>query len=161
MGGVRLYRAREVRLFDAHAIIHAYQKIEFPTLTHFIEDVLDMGIHTVRLDLFEDIQASELSFVHYVTLTLYVTAMDPSGYTVYEYTEGLGTGASAADTRVGRGAGGTDEAGGAGGEYRHPELVKGARDRLHEVEQVLTQAHLSVRHGRFGLPATYPDGGAM
>jgi hypothetical protein len=162
-----LYRAREVKLFDAHATIHAYQKIEFPTLAHFIEDVLDVGIYSVRLDLFEEVQPSELSFIHYVTQTMYLTAKDPSGYTVYEYTEALGTEASAASAAGGVGSASVDSATSAASaagpdkECRHSELVKRAQERLQEVERVLSQAKLRVHHGRFALPDSYPDGGAM
>jgi hypothetical protein len=106
-------------------------KVGFPSLDHFVEDVVDAGIDTVRMDTFAKVRESELSFVHYVTFTLYVTAYDFARKVLYEYEEPLGTRATA-DLSV-----------------SEPMLGEAASARREEVERTLHQAGLRVRHGRY------------
>ncbi|MCF8567210.1 hypothetical protein LLE49_21040 [Alicyclobacillus tolerans] len=67
------------------------QKVEFPSLDRFIEELGHENIESVRLDVFSESRPSELSFVYYNTLELFVTAQDHSGQILYEYMEPLAT----------------------------------------------------------------------
>lgn len=64
-------------------------KVEFSSLDDFLDDIAEADIDTVRLDVFEDVRPSALSFIHHVTWRLYVTARDATSWTVYEYAEPL------------------------------------------------------------------------
>ena len=70
-------------------------KVQFSNLANFLEEITNLEISVVRLDVFPVIRPSEVSFVHYITMTLYVTAYHSSTYTMYEYTEPLTTQVSA------------------------------------------------------------------
>lgn len=67
------------------------QKVEFPSLDRFIEEAVNLDVRIVRIDVFQESRPSELSFVYYTTLTLYVTAQDSSGKILYEYVQPLST----------------------------------------------------------------------
>ncbi|MBX5435766.1 MAG: hypothetical protein IRZ33_00960 [Alicyclobacillaceae bacterium] len=114
----------------------AYQKVEYPSLRHLMDDLALEQVRGVRLDVFEEARASELSFVFYVTLTLYVTALDASGYTLYEYKENIATAAS------------TDPV------LDHDEPRLRAQRRMEEVFRDLSAAGFDVRGGRYALPRT-------
>jgi len=71
-----------------------YKKVEFPTLERLLEEVTHTNIRIVRLDVFTESRPSELSFVYYTTLTLYVTAQDETSNVLYEFVEPLVTAAT-------------------------------------------------------------------
>jgi hypothetical protein len=108
--------------------------VQFPNLDHFLAEVAENQIDTVRLDIFEVVRPSPLSFVQYVAVTLYVTAQDPARATVYEYVEPVTT-LTSSDP------------------LRHDEAVHlavdAAADRLHEVEQRMASTALHIRRGRY------------
>jgi hypothetical protein len=114
--------------------LKTYQKVDFPNLSHFQEELSDEHIHLVRLDMFEEPQQSELSFVYYVTLIMYVTAQDPTGMVLYEYRELLETTASSEPKF-------TDEM-----------ALKRAHERLTEVGLQLSSKGFVVQRGRFSVP---------
>ncbi|MDI3328888.1 MAG: hypothetical protein QJR06_10065 [Alicyclobacillaceae bacterium] len=114
--------------------VRAYQKVEFSNLDHLIENLAGVGTRIVRLDLFEEVRQSELSFVYYITPTVFVTALDPSGYTVYEYREPFETVAS--DKK----------------RLSNPTLLEPARRRMGEIEQHLRTSGFDVRYGRCTVP---------
>jgi hypothetical protein len=130
-GGVmNMHQQEEARVYTRH-LGKALVKVEFPSLEHFVQDVAGAGIDTVRMDTFKEARESELSFVHYVTLTLYVTAYDFSRKVLYEYEEPLGTRATADPTAI------------------DPAFAEAAGARREQVERALSQAGLTVRHGRY------------
>lgn len=107
------------------------QHVDFPTLDHFVEDIETAGIDEVRIDMFESVRATELSFVYYVSLVLVLTAADSQEGLIYEYSEVEET-VTATEPHV------TDE------------LVRQrAQDRMSEVTRALRSTGLQVRHGRF------------
>lgn len=109
-------------------------KVEFPSLDHFLDDIAASEIETVRMDVFEMVRASELSFVHYVTLMLYVTAQEPTTSTIYEYAEPIATLVSS-DEIV------DDET-----------AARAAQARMQEVSERVKQIVPRIRHGRFTIP---------
>ncbi len=113
---------------------HGWPKmVEFPTLAHFVQEVRKSGISDVRVDVFEQSQQSELSFVYYITLTLYVTASDEEGRVLYQYMEALDTTANTEPKYCG------DDG-----------LHRGA-ERMAGVKEELSQAGLQVGSGRYVL----------
>lgn len=111
------------------------QKVEFPSLNRFIEEVVNSDIRIVRIDLFSESRPSELSFVYYTTLTLYVTAQEPSGMVLYEYVEPLST---VANTEP---------------RFNNEDALRVAQDTLRQTVQTLTAHGLETRGGRFSLQA--------
>ncbi|RIV26648.1 hypothetical protein D2Q93_03730 [Alicyclobacillaceae bacterium I2511] len=107
--------------------------VEFPTLSHFIQEIRKSGISEVRVDVFEQSQQSELSFVYYVTLTLYVTASEEEGRVLYQYMEALDTTANTEPKYCG------DDG-----------LHRGAQ-RMVDVREELSLAGLEVGSGRYVL----------
>lgn len=67
-----------------------FTKVVFSNFDHFVKDILDVDISTVRIEAFEEVQPTELSFIQHVTMMLYVTARDSSTCTLYEYVEPIG-----------------------------------------------------------------------
>lgn len=106
-------------------------KVEFSCLEYFIEDMKRSDITTVRIDVFESVQRTELSFVYYVTLTLFVTAQSDFQHTLFEYTEEVGT-ATNTEPKL------ADEA----------VLAKG-RTKIEELKQRLESEGFEVLHGRY------------
>lgn len=107
-----------------------FGKLEFSSIESFIEDARADHVDTVHLDVFEVSQQSELSFVYYVTLTVFVTAEDEAQRLLYEYSEEIGTVAST-DRHC------TDET-----------IVHQAKARVQELGQVIATQGFEVRHGR-------------
>ena len=107
-----------------------FGKLEFSSIERFMEDAEDDHVRTVHLDVFEVSQQSELSFVYYVTLTVFVTAEDDVQKLLYEYSEEVGTVAST-DRRC------SDET-----------MVLRARQRIAELEELLVTNGFDVKHGR-------------
>jgi hypothetical protein len=71
---------------------HIVRKIEYSSLTDFLEDVKANGVVEVHMDVVAAYRPSELSFVHYVDLILYVTATEePPDVALYEYSEIVGS----------------------------------------------------------------------
>ncbi|WDL99138.1 hypothetical protein [Alicyclobacillus sp. ALC3] len=111
-----------------------WQKIEFPTLGHLVHEVRESGIETVRVDTFSEFRASELSFVYYVTTTLFVTALCREECAIYVYTERLSTTASnGKDSDV-------------------LTESESSLTRLEDVHRELREAGFLVRHGRYAQP---------
>lgn len=109
-----------------------WQKVEFPTLNHLMHEVRESGIETVRVDAFSEFRASELSFVYYVTTTLFVTALCREECVIYVYTERLSTTATdGKDSDV----------------WTEP-----VQARLEDVHRQLREAGFLVRHGRYAQP---------
>ena len=109
-------------------------KVEFPSLDHFLDDIAASEVETVRMDVFEMVRASELSFVHYVTLMLYVTAQEPATSTIYEYAEPIATLISSDEVL-------DDEA-----------ASRAAEARMREVSERVKQIVPRIRHGRYTIP---------
>ncbi|KPV42244.1 hypothetical protein [Alicyclobacillus ferrooxydans] len=107
-----------------------FGKLEFSSLSRFMEDASEDHVHTVHLDIFEVAQQSELSFVYYVTVTVFVTAEDVEQRLLYEYAEDIDTVAS------------TDR------KCRDEQILDCAKQRIKEIEQVLRDEGFEVRHGR-------------
>ncbi|QSO46268.1 hypothetical protein [Alicyclobacillus mengziensis] len=107
-----------------------FGKLEFSSIERFMEDAEEDHVRTVHLDVFEVSQQSELSFVYYVTLTVFVTAEDDVQKLLYEYSEEVGTVAST-DRRC------SDET-----------MVLRARQRIAELEELLVTNGFDVKHGR-------------
>lgn len=124
--------------FNRFRCAQDWEKIEFPTLDHFIDEVKDSSVETVRVDVFSQHRASELSFVYYVTTTLFVTALCKRDAVIYEYTEWLSTAAS-------------------DGKRRDASLTEPAQARLNCVRSQLRAASFSVRQGRYGQPDDRPS----
>lgn len=114
-------------------------KIEFSALADFIEEVRAAKIDVVRFDVFETAEKSELSFIYYVTVTMYVTAQSFSGRTLYEYREWLGT-APSADRH-----------------FQDDVLEKLVQARSSEVRTVLAAASCTVKAGRFVIQGPSPE----
>jgi len=129
-----LAKMRVVKLGHSHQALHVQQSVEFPTVDHFIEDIASTGIETVRLDTFEEVSQSELSFVYYVTLTLFVTAYDPVKRILYEFVEPIGT---TACTEM---------------KLEDDLFTERAQNRIRDVELQLGEAKLTVLRGRYSLP---------
>jgi hypothetical protein len=125
---------RDFRFDLSGNISKAPAKVDFPNLIHFIEDVREAGVKTVRLDAFEFVSQSELSFVYHVTLALFVTAHDPIENVFYEYTEALGTQTNTEP------------------EFTDSSLTDLVERRTSEVKEELRQANFNVRHGRYTIP---------
>ncbi|MCL6444835.1 MAG: hypothetical protein K6T83_15500 [Alicyclobacillus sp.] len=105
-------------------------KIEFSCLDDFIEDVQAEGIVKVHLDLLENVHASELSFIYYVSLDIVVTAQADHKGRVYEYSERVSVQT-------------TDEP-----KVTDLDALAKAQTRLAEVKRRLTEAGFQTRHGR-------------
>lgn len=114
--------------------VYAFQRVDFPAVDHFIEDARNAGVSEVRIDLFPSARVSELSFVYYVSLLLYVTALDPKNSLIYEYKEVL-------ETTAALESGMTDEF-----------AIQPGTDRLVEIEELFRQSGFSTAHGRFVSP---------
>jgi|GEM_PF-6368954 len=106
-------------------------KVEFSCLDYFIEDMRHSGINTLRIDLFDSVQQTELSFVYYVTLTLYVTSQSNRRDTIFEYAEEV---ASSTNTEPRC----DDEA-----------ALHQGKTRLAQVKEQLEEAGFEVLHGRY------------
>ncbi|WP_029422270.1 hypothetical protein [Alicyclobacillus macrosporangiidus] len=115
-------------------------KVAFSDLDSLIDELLQCGIRAARLDLFRVIRPSELSFVHYVTWTLYVTAWDPENGTLYEYQEAAGTTVSA------------DPIAGDAVEPLAP------RQRLEALRRRMQEQSIEVRRGRFVMDTDGAEG---
>lgn len=113
---------------DRHIGRHAW-KIEFSCLDDFIEDLESEGIDQVRLDLVENAQPSELSFIYYVSLDIVVTAQDRP-VRLYQYSERVCTQT-------------TDEP-----KMTDRDAWMDAQARLAEVKRRLLDAGFQIRHGR-------------
>ena len=133
-GDLKMFRTRDTKVYPLHRFVQVYHKVEFPTFAHFVEDMTDMGIENVRLDVFEEVKQSELSFVYYITLTVFLTARDSIGNILYEYTEPIGTIAS------------TDK------KLQDESFMELAQGRIRELEEQLRGAKLRVRRGRYSVP---------
>ncbi|QQE77483.1 hypothetical protein [Alicyclobacillus sp. SO9] len=111
--------------------VRTRNKVEFSCLEYFLDDMLRSEISSVRIDVFDSVQATELSFVYYVTLTLFVTAQSDFEHTIYEYTEEVDTSTNTephiTDTQV---------------------LEKGNR-RIEELKKWFSEKGFEVRSGRF------------
>jgi hypothetical protein len=107
-----------------------FGKLEFSSIQRFMEDAEQDHVRTVHLDVFEVSQQSELSFVYYVTLTIFVTAEDHEQRLLYEYAEEVGTVA------------GTDR------HCKDEAIVVRARERVKELHEELTTTGFEVKHGR-------------
>lgn len=112
----------------------AYQKVEFSTLEHFLDEVTDSGIRLVRLDLFEQSSPSELQFIYYVRLLVCVTALDDTGFILFEYKETIATSAQASP------------------DYVDAEGIQQAHNLRQALEQQVSARGLQVRRGRFAFP---------
>lgn len=106
-------------------------KVEFSCLDYLMEDLRHGGIETVRIDLFDSVRQTELSFVYYVTLTLYVTAQDENNDAIFEYREDV---ASSTNTEP---------------HCNDETAIQQGRERLAEVKQQLKTAGFEVLHGRY------------
>ncbi|SFU64491.1 hypothetical protein [Alicyclobacillus macrosporangiidus] len=126
---------RQFRCPDAPPV-----KVAFSDLDSLLDELLQCGIRTARLDLFRVIRQSELSFVHYVTWTLYVTAWDPERGTLYEYQEAAGTTVS------------TDPLAEDAVEPLAP------RQRLETLRRRMQEQSIEVRRGRFVIQTDGADG---
>lgn len=109
---------------------HPVSKVEFSNLDDFIVDIKCHGVMTVRLDTFHYARQSELSFVQYVDLTLYVTAVDSRNSTMYEYSELIGTSVSIEANVI------------------EEPLLEKARQRLDEFGRILRVNDFKIEHGR-------------
>ncbi len=116
----------------------AYRKVQFPNLTRFVDTLVSKGTNIVHVDVFEEVRQAELSFLFYITPTLFVTAVDPSGFTVYEYQEPLETVISES-RRLSKGT-----------------PVESARLRMAELEAVLRSQGFEVQPGRCAVPVEFP-----
>lgn len=127
-----MYRTNEMKSHSVHSMMQqALSKVEFSTIQCFVEEMAEIGVQNVRLDIFEDVRQSELSFVYYVTLMLYLTAQDPTGCMVYEYREAIGTTASP-DRK-----------------FHDDVFLHRAQNHIQEVEHLLIDEGLCVRRGRY------------
>lgn len=111
-----------------------HQKVEFASFVHFLGEMQDAGIGLVRADVFEEVKRSELSFLYYVSLTLFVTAQDSTGFVLYEYREPIATITATEET------------------FRDDSFVEAAEKRRKEVESQLSEAGITVKRGRFTTP---------
>jgi hypothetical protein len=109
---------------------HLVSKVEFSNLNYFIEDIKSHGVTTVRLDTSQRARQSELSFVQYVDLTLFVTAVDKRNCVMFEYSEAVGTAVSIEANDV------------------EEPLLEKARQRLDEIGMTLRMNDFKVEHGR-------------
>jgi hypothetical protein len=89
------------------------------------------GIEVLRLDLFENVHQTELSFVYYVTLTLFVTAQSSFEHTIFEYAEEIGTATSTAP------------------HMEDAAVLNQGRSRIEELKRRLEEEGFEVRHGRY------------
>lgn len=108
-----------------------FRTVDFPSLEHFMEDVLDAGVAQVRVDVFAFSQPSELSFLYYMSFVLFVTALDAAHQSVYEYKEVYGTKPSASP------------------EVMDEVAVRRVNKRREEVMEILHKAGFRTAHGRF------------
>jgi hypothetical protein len=106
-------------------------KVAFSCLEYFIDDMSRSGIELLRTDLFETVHQTELSFVYYVTLTLFVTAQSTFEHTIFEYAEEIGT---ATNTTP---------------HMEDAAVLNQGRTRIAELERRLGEAGFEVRHGRY------------
>lgn len=109
----------------------SWQCVELPSLNHLISELEEAGIELARVDLFQSGQVSELSFVYYVSLIVYVTAVDRENRILYEYKH-------VCDTQT----------------SLKPELddevsLQRAEHEMEQVTENLKQAGLSVHYGRY------------
>lgn len=111
------------------------QKVEFPSLERFIEEIANTDIRIVRIDVFPESRPSELSFVYYTTLTLYVTAQDSSSLVLYEYVEPLST---TANTEP---------------KFTNEDGLRSAQDKLYQTVEKLNAHGLQTLGGRYTLQA--------
>lgn len=111
------------------------QKVEFPSLERFIEEVVNSDVRIVRIDVFQDSRPSELSFVYYTTLTLYVTAQHSSGKILYEYVQPLST---TANTEP---------------KFTSEEALRSAQITLTQTVEALAAHGLETLGGRYTLQA--------
>lgn len=112
-----------------------YQKVEFPTLERFLEEVTHTNVRIVRIDVFSESRPSELSFVYYTTLTLYVTAQDEAGKVLYEYVEPLVTSATTEP------------------KFDDEKAMKAAQDTMDRAVGQLNRLGLQTMGGRYTLQA--------
>lgn len=105
-------------------------KVTFPNLDHFLAEVADTAIDTVRADVFPMVTPSDLSFVYHITMTLYVTAVDPETALILEYAEPLATDVTT-DLSVA------------------PPLDAAVEARLSEVEESILTVAPIIRRGRY------------
>ncbi len=63
------------------------QTVDYPSLTHLVEDAQTAGVKQLRLDVFSVHQPSALSFITYTSLVLYVTGLDVRRRVLYQYKE--------------------------------------------------------------------------
>lgn len=108
-----------------------YRTVDFPSLDHFVQDAQDAGITQVRIDIFPYSQASELSFVHYIFLVLYVTALDVEHQAVFQYQEAYDTQPSLSP------------------DAQNEVALRRVSKRLSEVEHMLARIGFQTAHGRF------------
>jgi hypothetical protein len=106
-------------------------KVEFSCLEYFIDDMKRSGIDFLRIDSFESVRQTELSFVYYVTLTLYVTAQSNFEHTIFEYTEEVGT---ATNTTP---------------HMEDKSVLAQGQSRVKDLKRRLEQEGFEVGHGRY------------
>lgn len=104
-------------------------------LEFFLENMRFHQISDVRIDLFQSLRGSELSFVNYVDVVLYVTAFDAWNHCLYEYEEVVGSCATGAEELV------ADE-----------EVLQEGMGRMLKVQDELTGLGYHVEHGRLMQP---------
>ena len=104
----------------------------------FLENMRFHGITDIRIDLFQSVRSTELSFVNYVDVVLYVTAFDSWNNCLYEYEEVVGSSAAAAEELE------ADD-----------EFLQRGMERMAEVQDQLTGLHYHVEHGRLMQPTSY------
>ncbi len=104
----------------------------------FLENMRFHGITDVRIDLFQSVRSTELSFVNYVDVVLYVTAFDSWNNCLYEYGEVVGSSAAAAEELE------ADD-----------EFLQRGMERMAEVQDQLTGLGYHVEHGRLMQPTSY------
>lgn len=120
-----------IRPFPIH---RAYQRVEFQNVEHFLEEMLDENMTVVRMDLISEVQPTELSFVHYVSLSVSVTAQNQNGFVLYEYLEPIATVAA------------TD------GQFCDEVSQQAGEHRLTDLRNLFSNHGIEVRRGKFTLP---------
>lgn len=88
--------------------------------------------------MFQSVRSTELSFVNYVDVVLYVTAFDSWNNYLYEYEEVAGSSPAAADELA------ADD-----------EVLQRGLARMAEVQEQLTHLGYHVEHGRLMQPVSY------